>query len=80
MEYYYVLLALVSVSIVCQISFAVLIFIIWARESDQEKKEEHITSLKKVNETFCQETQDDCLNQGITKKNVGDTSEVFVSI
>ncbi|CAL1526215.1 unnamed protein product [Lymnaea stagnalis] len=41
MEYYYVLLTLVGFSLGAQIIFAVLIFVIWVRESDQHQRQEY---------------------------------------
>ncbi|XP_005090410.2 uncharacterized protein LOC101856775 [Aplysia californica] len=48
MEYYYPLLILVSTSLISQIVFAILIFIIWVRESDQDQREEYLTTLSQV--------------------------------
>ncbi|KAI8782022.1 Ninjurin-1 [Biomphalaria glabrata] len=41
MEYYYPLLSLVCLSLAAQLVFAVLIFVIWVRESDQHQRQEH---------------------------------------
>ncbi|KAH9489324.1 Ninjurin-1 [Bulinus truncatus] len=42
MEYYYPLLILVSLSLAAQLIFAVLIFVIWVRESDQHQRQEYL--------------------------------------
>ncbi|XP_059169685.1 ninjurin-1-like isoform X2 [Physella acuta] len=47
MEYFYALITLVGFSLAAQIIFAILIFIIWVRESDQHQRHEYLTSLQK---------------------------------
>ncbi|CAL1526214.1 unnamed protein product [Lymnaea stagnalis] len=45
MEFYYALTTLVGLSLLAQLVFAVLIFVIWVRESDQNQRQEYFLPL-----------------------------------
>ena len=48
MDYFYVLTVLVAMSLVCQVFFAILIFVIWMRESDHDQREEFLKNIQQV--------------------------------
>ncbi|BFZ10710.1 hypothetical protein BsWGS_13749 [Bradybaena similaris] len=48
MQYYVALMALVIVSLALQLLFAVLIFVMWVRESDQHQKDDYLKTLRNV--------------------------------
>ncbi|CAG5120806.1 unnamed protein product [Candidula unifasciata] len=48
MDYYITLIALVILSLALQLLFALLIFVMWTRESDQHRKDEYLKTLRNV--------------------------------
>jgi hypothetical protein len=50
MEYSTLLIVMVALSLGCQVIFAILISIIWMRESEQHQKDEYLNTLREVTE------------------------------
>ncbi|BFZ08432.1 hypothetical protein BsWGS_11471 [Bradybaena similaris] len=50
-DYHVALIVMVALSLSCQLLFAILIFIIWMRESEQHQQDDYLKTLREVTET-----------------------------
>ncbi|KAK3794052.1 hypothetical protein RRG08_028484 [Elysia crispata] len=57
LEYYYVLIYMVSFSLAAQVVFAIIIFIIWMRETEDNYREEFLATIKQIAASKSAESQ-----------------------